>query len=68
MTRWVTNTRRKSIRIRRKLPQKEAKTFASSYCGHKVRILRSCPDEKIYLLSYDDFLELKYGVERISKN
>jgi hypothetical protein len=43
--------------------RKEARSFGGVFLGHKVRMLKSCPNEKIYLMSNEDFHTLKYGME-----
>lgn len=42
--------------------RKESKSLSGQYMGHKVRAMRSCPDEKIYLMSNEDYAELQLGV------
>ena len=46
----------------------EIKKTSGRYKGHKIRMMKDCPENKIYLMSKQDYLEIKYGVERASKN
>lgn len=39
--------------------RKETKRFPETFLGHQLRTLQGCPDDKIYLMSPDEFTEMK---------
>ena len=44
----------------------EIKKTSGRYKGIKIRMLKDCPENRVYLMSKQDYLEVKYGVEQAS--
>ena len=47
--------------------RRETGRFSGEYLGHKVRTLNACPDDKVYLMSNEEYIELKYKLESQTK-
>mgnify|MGYP003627804075 CR=1 FL=1 len=45
----------------------ETERPCSRHKGHKIRMLKACPDNSIYLMAKEDYIQLKYEIG-ISKN